>query len=79
MNDLVLGAGMAQAFPSLFEGLRKAQSILDSVQSFEDLERIFLKGAGLSPNTYRSYFGRGAVLLRLHRGQAPASSYGGRY
>lgn len=55
MNDLTLSAGMAQTFPSLVQGLRKAQSILDSINSFEDIERVFLLGAGLSPNTYRSY------------------------
>ncbi len=36
-------------------GCRRRKSILDSIQSFEDVERVFLQGAGLSPNTYRSY------------------------
>jgi len=55
MNDLTISAGMAKSFPTLFEGLRKAQGILDSIQNFADIERVFLKGAGLSANTYRSY------------------------
>jgi integrase/recombinase XerD len=55
MNDLTLSSAMAESFPSLFEGLKKAQSILDSIKSFEDVERIFLMGQGLSPHTYRSY------------------------
>lgn len=55
MNDLIVSADMAQAFPFLVQGLRKAQSILDRIRSFEDVERVFLQGAGLSPNTYRSY------------------------
>jgi integrase/recombinase XerD len=55
MNELVVSAGMARSFPTIIDGLRKAQTILDSIQSFEDIERVFLLGAGLSPNTYRSY------------------------
>ena len=55
MNDLTLSADMARVFPSLVQGLQKAQSILDSIKSFADIERVFLLGAGLSPNTYRSY------------------------
>jgi hypothetical protein len=47
-------ADMAHNFPTV-EGLRKAQSVFESVKSFEDVERLFLKGAGLSPNTYRPY------------------------
>ena len=35
MNDLVVSASMAQSFPTIFDGLRKAQTILDNIQSFE--------------------------------------------
>ncbi len=71
MNDLTLSAGMAQAFPSLYEGLRKAQSILDSIQSFEDIERVFLLGAGLSPNTYRSYLQAVRQFYHFTEGKHP--------
>jgi integrase/recombinase XerC len=54
-SEIVLRAETARAFPSITEGLRKAQEILDGIHSFEDIERVFLQGAGLSPNTYRSY------------------------
>ncbi len=55
MTDLVIRSNLQTAFPTLAEGLRKAQGIFDSIQSFEDVERVFLLGAGLSPNTYRCY------------------------
>ena len=55
MTDLVIRSNLQIAFPTLAEGLRKAQGIFDSIQSFEDVERVFLLGQGLSPNTYRSY------------------------
>lgn len=71
VNDLTLSAGLAQALPSLVQGLRKAQSILDSIQSFEDIERVFLKGAGLSPNTYRSYLAAVKDFYRFTEGKHP--------
>jgi hypothetical protein len=46
---------MAENFPTLVEGLEKAQRIFESIKCFDDIERQFLLGAGLSPNTYRSY------------------------
>jgi len=42
-------------FPTIAEGLPKAQTVFCSIKSFEDIERIFLRGQGLSYNTYRSY------------------------
>jgi integrase/recombinase XerD len=54
-TEMVRFADVEAAFPSMAEGLRKAFTLFNSVKSFEDLEREFLKGAGLSPNTYRSY------------------------
>ncbi len=71
MNDLTLSAGMAQAFPSLVQGLRKAQTILDSIKSFADIERIFLLGAGLSPNTYRSYLTAVKQFYQFTEGKHP--------
>ena len=54
-NDVIIRSDLQKAFPTLIEGLRKAQSIFDSIQSFKDVERAFLLGSSLSPNTYRSY------------------------
>ena len=55
MNDLIIRSEMAESFPTLVEGLAKAQRIFESIKSFDDIEQQFLLGAGLSPNTYRSY------------------------
>ncbi len=55
MNDLTLSTDLQKSFPTITVGLKKAQQILDSITSFEDVERLFLMGAGLSPHTYRSY------------------------
>ncbi|MGA2641195.1 MAG: tyrosine-type recombinase/integrase [Spirochaetia bacterium] len=57
MNELTIPAGMAECFPTIVEGLKMARDIFRSIKSFEDVERLFLKGAGLSPNTYRAYLG----------------------
>ena len=54
-QELVISTELQKSFPTLVEGLRKAQGIFEAIKSFEDIERVFLKGAGLSPNTYRSY------------------------
>lgn len=71
MNDLTIRAEMAQTFPTLIEGLRKAQSILDSITSFEDIERVFLKGAGLAANTYRNYLGSVRAFYQYTEGKHP--------
>lgn len=55
MNDLTINSAFAESFPSLFQGLKKAQNIFNEIKSFTDIERIFLKGTGLAENTYRSY------------------------
>jgi len=55
MTYLAICARTTQDFPPIVEGLQKAQTIFDSIQSFEDIERVFLMGQGLSLNTYRSY------------------------
>ena len=55
MNELVIRGEVAECFPGLAEGMKRAAELFDAVQSFEDLERTFLKGAGLSENSYRSY------------------------
>jgi len=53
MNDLIIPSKLSKRFPRLEAIVKQAQGLFDD--SFEDLERHFLKGNGLSPNTYRSY------------------------
>jgi integrase/recombinase XerD len=59
------------AFPGLAAGLREAQRIFESVKSFEDIERVFLKGAGLSPNTYRCYLSSVKQFYQWSGGKHP--------
>jgi ADP-ribosylglycohydrolase len=66
MNDLVVSAEIAQSFPDVVEGLKRASSLFEQIKSFEDLERLFFRGSGLSPNTYRSYLEAGK---QFHAGQ----------
>ena len=33
----------------------KALEAFENIKDFEDVERVFLRGQGLSPNTYRTY------------------------
>ena len=54
-NDLVLRSDFQAAFPGIAAGLRRAQEVFDRICSFQDIEDTFLKGAGLSANTYRCY------------------------
>lgn len=56
-TDLVISSDVARTFPTLAAGLERAERIFHEIRNFEDVERIFLKGAGLSPNTYRAYLG----------------------
>ena len=55
MNELTLTDSFTRAFPTMKAGIQKAYDIFNSIKSFDDIERIFLMGAGLSPNTYKSY------------------------
>jgi len=56
MNELTIREnGIGDQFPTIKEGLRRAKNIFDSIHSFEDIENVFLKGLGLSINTYKSY------------------------
>ena len=62
MTDLTLPDRVEEAlsqiqsyFPNIREALRKAQTLFERIHSFEDVETYLLRGAGLSPNTYRSY------------------------
>jgi site-specific recombinase XerD len=56
MNDLIiLTKELENLFPNLTNSLEKTFKLLKKIKSFEDVERVFLKGAGLSINTYKSY------------------------
>jgi integrase len=56
MNDLIIPTKeLEKLYPTLPGSLKKTYQVLKSIESFEDVERIFLKGAGLSINTYRNY------------------------
>ncbi len=55
MNDLTLLNHFEQLFPVLPNTLERVYRILKDVNDFKDVERIFLKGAGLSETTYRTY------------------------
>jgi site-specific recombinase XerD len=63
MNKIVSRENFKGLPSSLTEGVRKAQVIFNSIKSFEDIEHVFLKGAGLSKNTYRSYL---AAIKQLY-------------
>jgi len=70
-GELVLASEFQQAFPTIAAGLRKAQSVFDSIRSFEDIERTFLKGAGLSANTYRNYLSSVRAFYEWSGGKHP--------
>ena len=55
MNDLSIPTKFDEFSLTTTEGLKKAWKIFDSIRNFEDIEREFLLGAGLSKNTYRNY------------------------
>ncbi len=44
-----------QRFPTIFEGLKRAESIFDSIKDWKDIKRLFLDGSGLSANTQKNY------------------------
>lgn len=71
MNDLIIRSDMQRAFPTMAAGLIRAQNIFEQIKSFEDIERIFLLGSGLSPNTYRNYLGSVKQLYRFTDGLNP--------
>jgi integrase len=55
MNDLTYPNQLENLYPTLPKSLEKTFKILSKITCFEDVERVFLKGAGLSINTYKSY------------------------
>jgi hypothetical protein len=70
-TDLVLRAEFQQIFPGLAAGLREAQRVFKTVKSFEDIERIFLKGVGLAANTYRVYLSAVRQFYEWSHGKHP--------
>ena len=71
MNDLVIREDFQRAFPGMADGIRKAAEIFNDINSFEDIERYFLLGAGLSPNTYRCYLSAVKDFYNLTDGLNP--------
>jgi len=55
MNDLILPGEISKRYPAFQSYFLEALGAFDKINSWEDLKRRFLMGAGLSPNTYDSY------------------------
>ena len=55
MRDLIVSGSIARACPQVAEGIRRIEALFEGIKSFEDVEAAFLKGAGLSRNTYAAY------------------------
>ena len=55
MNDLVSYSNLFKNCPTVRKGLERAAWVFSGINSFEDIERVFLQGQGLSPCTYRNY------------------------
>jgi len=78
VNDLALPGEPAEVlrqihsyFPNILEALRKARTLFERIQSFEDVETYLLRGAGLSPNTYRAYLTAVKQLYEYTEGLNP--------
>lgn len=54
MTDI---ATIQKKLPQLSGMLQRIADTFDEVETFQDLERVFLRGQGLSPGTYRVYLG----------------------
>ena len=71
MNDLIIPKQIENSLPTMAEGLRRAYDLLQQVQSFDDVERLFLMGAGLSRNTYKTYLSAIKDFYRYTEGLHP--------
>jgi len=78
MNDLIVFKEPAEAlrqiqsyFPNILDALSKARTLFEQIKSFEDVETYLLRGAGLSPNTYRSYLTSVKQLYEFTAGLNP--------
>ena len=54
-KDLSIPGNIVSTFPQLAEELKKAQDMLQSIRTWDDIEDTFLRARGLSPQTYNSY------------------------
>ena len=73
MNNLI---SYQDKYPTILTSLEKLNCIFNSIHSFKDIERIFLKGKGLNPNTYRSYHTSVETLMKHYiHDEEPASPY----
>ena len=70
MNDLIL-QDLKKQFPAVIDQLLQAQRVLNSIKSFENIERIFLRGQGLSPYTYSNYLQAVKQFYQFTRGLSP--------
>jgi len=78
MHDLTIPGEPAEVlrqinsyFPNILEALRKAQTLFERIHSFDDVETYLLRGAGLSPNTYRAYLTAVKQLYEYTEGLNP--------
>ena len=66
-NDLITMDRIDTVYPTFREGFRRAAELFDKIHSFDDIETYLLRGAGLSPETYRCYL-QGVKQLYEHSG-----------
>lgn len=71
MNDLIIPSQLSKRFPRLEAIIKQAASLFDAINRFEDVEMYLLRGAGLSPNTYRSYLTAVRQLYEFTEGLNP--------
>ena len=58
-------------YPNFLEGFRRAKSIMDKIQSWEDVELYLLKGQGLATTSYRVYMVAVRQLYEFTQGLNP--------
>jgi integrase len=66
-----------QRFPQLVEWEQTSLETYDGITNFEDIERLFLKGAGLSSNSYRSYLESVRQFYTFTNGKHPLQATAG--
>ena len=71
ITGIEFSPGFHRAFPGLADRLEAAMEMLRGVETFDDVERLFLEGTGLSPGTYRSYLTAVRRLYEFSDGRNP--------
>ena len=76
MNDLAVIEPevlkhLEKTLPTVAVGLREALGLFARVNSFEEIEHYFLKGAGLADTTYRAYLGAVKEFYGFTEGKHP--------